>query len=90
MTKKIIFKSFPGCYGDGTFGHQHVRERLAAEVSRFDSDLAELLRGPMSDDGSEEDEALEILNSHTARNMFWHFENGDLLLSRMGDYDHGD
>lgn len=80
MTKDIVFKSFPGCYGDGTFGHQHVRERLAAEVSRFDAELAELLRGPMSDDASEEDEALDILNEHTASHLYWAFVDGDLML----------
>lgn len=39
-----------GCWGDGTFGHQHVRERLAQLVEEYDSELAERLRGEMSDD----------------------------------------
>jgi len=63
-----------GCYGDGAFGHQHTRERCADMLESIklangqwpsvaDIVIAELvvaLRGPMSDDASEEDAACEL------------------------------
>lgn len=73
-----------GCYGDGSFGHAHVRQRLADLVEEYSEDLAEELRGEMSDDGGEEDGALEVLNEHTANDgVVWEFVDGDLMLSRL-------
>lgn len=75
-----------GCWGDGSFGHQHVRERLAALIDEFDEDIAEQLRAEMSDDAEEENVALEILNNNTSDEnglKVWEFVDGDLMLSRL-------
>lgn len=76
----------PGCWGDGSYGHQYVRERLAQLIQEFNEEIAELLRQEMSDDGSEELEALEILNANTGGKngpVIWEFVDGDLMLSRL-------
>lgn len=89
-----------GCYGDGGFGHAHVRSRLAAlcnEAAASAShpgdqqtltELAAKLAGEMSDDASEEYDALEMLND-TVCDGAVHFEfcDGDLLLVRTADED---
>ncbi len=77
-----------GCYADGALGHDHIRSQLALlvqEVDGFDPDLAESLRGEMPDDAWDEDEALNLLNSHTAEGLVWTFEGGDLLLLTVED-----
>jgi len=76
----------PGCWGDGSYGHKHVRFRLAALVEEFDGDLADVLRQEPSDDHSEEDDALAILNENTFHPNFhvvWEFVDGDLMLSKL-------
>jgi hypothetical protein len=74
----------PGCWGDSTFGHARVRERLAWLVQEYDPNLADRLRLPMSDDAGEEDDALEILNKETdTTGLVWEFVDGDLMLSRL-------
>jgi hypothetical protein len=74
----------PMIWGDGSFGHKHIRERLASLVREFNDELAgELLNEP-SDDMSEEDEALDILNANTSQDngpVVWEFVDGDLMLS---------
>jgi hypothetical protein len=74
-----------GCYGDGAFGHQHVRERLAALVRECDAEVADALLGEMSDDAWEEDAALDLLNEHCAEGIHWTFESGDLVLAHILD-----
>ena len=86
----IYFKAKDvGCFADGTYGHQHIRERLATEVETIArrtvkvdevKDLLASLRGEMSDDASEEDEALDFLNSYAASNVRFEFVDGDLML----------
>lgn len=76
---KDYFKEDIGCYADGTFGHNHVREILAGLIQGYNLDLAEELRKPMSDDASEENEALDILDNHCDGVSFI-LENGDLML----------
>jgi len=73
----------PGCYGDGVYGWDHVRDALAGLVESLGplgADLAEELQGLMSDDASEEDDALDLLNEHTTGG-YWAFgENGEGLM----------
>jgi len=75
-----------GCYGCDDLGHDHIRERLAALVENLgpkhlltDDDaqgLCESLRGPMPDDASDEDEALEILQRNTVDALAWEIDGG--------------
>ncbi len=69
-----------GCYADGALGHQHVRDNLAYLVRDLGGELSDMLRGAMSDDASEEDAALDLLNEHAPEGMVWTFSDGDLLL----------
>lgn len=70
----------PGCYIDGACGHTELRNRLASMVESCDAEVAQMLRGEMSDDAWEEDTALELLQEHTAEGLVWMFESGDLML----------
>lgn len=76
-----------GCWGDGTFGHKHVRERLSILVREADGELADSLLGDMPDDAWDEDAALDILNEQTAVDFVWEFVDGDLMLSPISDGD---
>lgn len=81
-----------GCYGDGSFGHEHVRSRLAAllkELAHHSTDseskrglnmLAADLVQPMTDDGSEEDAAISLLNEFACDGTHFEMLDGDLLL----------
>lgn len=84
-----------GCYADGAFGHQHCREVLADLLGNVPNSTAHgflgepggtvdalqaALRSEMSDDAWEEDRALDALNSLCADDVYFVFENGDLLL----------
>lgn len=75
-----------GCYADGTFGHVHVRSKLANLIESFDPKLAESLQGEMPDDAWDEDEALEILQKETHDDLTWVFDSGDLLLVENKEY----
>jgi len=71
-----------GCYADGTHGHAHVRVQLAELVEALDMEpslVAELL-APMSDDASEEDDAIDLLNEHCEGGVYFTFRDGDLML----------
>jgi hypothetical protein len=71
-----------GCYADGAGGHMHVRERLAEMVAVLGhSALASELHGDMTDDASEETDALEVLQEVTKAGATWEFRDGDLILS---------
>ena len=86
-----------GCYGDGSLGHQHTRERCAEMIldvaSGLDGDyyyegiaLVSQLRGPMSDDASEEDEACGWLTDHCSQaNAWWGWQDGDFGLWAIED-----
>lgn len=75
-----------GVWADGTLGHSHIREVLADLMKEMGhSSLAKELRGPMSDDASEEDEALDVLNDNTEEGVFWEFYEGDLVLVETDD-----
>lgn len=83
-------KNDVGCYADGSLGHAYVRGVLATLLERLpeshdDTDasryqLANELREDMTDDAGEEDDALEILQEHTAEGLTWEFHEGDLIL----------
>ena len=83
-----MVKDLFGCMADATHGHQHVRERLACLVEDWPGierakELPALLRGSMSDDASEEDEALEFLNDcedwYNQSAGVWGLVDGDLF-----------
>lgn len=74
----------PGCYGDGANGHQHTRAKCADLLESLgcrDTVLIDSLRGDMSDDASEEEDAVDWLEEHaehaTAR---WGWQDGDFGL----------
>lgn len=78
---KTFTKNDIGCYADSGFGHDHVRSMLSMLVlDAGREDLAELLLGDMSDDASEEDEALDVLNELCSENVYFDFHDGDLML----------
>ncbi len=73
----------PGCYGDGRFGHQHTRERCAELLESFGyrGTLIDDLRGEMSDDASEEDDACDWLEENaTHATATWGWQDGDFGL----------
>ena len=89
-----IMKHEIGCYGDGSFGHQHCRERLAKVYDRkcmgrfredltnpWEAEVSAALRGSMPDDAWDEDAALDALNEAETRDyLFWGFQDGDFGL----------
>ena len=87
---RIFTKHDRGCHGDGTHGHQYVRERLGdllCEASReIDDTLLESLCKPMPDDAWDEDAALKVLQGVTDPGLLWELDEGDLVLA----YGHSD
>lgn len=71
-----------GCIGDGSFGHDHIRTRLADLCDHFRLPaMAAPLRKEMSDDGSEEDDAITLLNRVAcAHGVRLAMVDGDLVL----------
>ena len=75
-----------GCYIDGAFGSKHRRLRLIDLIEDLVSltvspGLVDRLYSPASDDLSEEDEAIELLQKHTESGLVWIMEGGDLILT---------
>lgn len=76
-----------GCYAEGGFGRQHIRERLAGLVAASAQgraewgEVVEALQGEMSDDAWEEDAAIDMLNAQTEAGIAWFFQDGDLVLA---------
>lgn len=78
-------KQDAGCYADGSFGHNHVREVLGSllvEVGR--PDLQDELLFEMSDDACEEYDALDILNAE-CEGCYFEMVDGDLMLTAEED-----
>lgn len=72
-----------GCYADGALGWRHVRRVLADLVRPHDTELACRLEGEVSCDASEEDEALDLLNSpQCSEGGYWYFEDGNLIFAK--------
>lgn len=88
MTKVIFDRNDAGCYIDGAFGMDHARQKLAdllacvpqsGKVRRL---IAELEAGEDTEFIYEAiEEALDILALHTAEDMIWLLEAGDLVLT---------
>lgn len=92
-----------GCFADGSFGHDHVRATLANLLELMFrhhprggdgvhwGDAAPLvaeLRGEMSDDASEEYDAINMLNTLCcASGVYFTLEDGDLVLTESEDSD---
>lgn len=85
-----------GCYGDGSFGHEHVRSRLAALMTdlarnsahpgdaQTATEIAEALIAPMTDDASEEYDAISLLNESACDGTHFEMVDGDLMLLSGG------
>ena len=78
-----------GCWADGAGGHAHIRARLAVLVAnvwnaelkdKYGYDIPEALDQDMTDDASEEQDALDVLQEFTEAGLVWNFVDGDLLL----------
>lgn len=71
-----------GCIADGSFGHAHVRMRLSELCEYYGADAyAAELRREMSDDASEEYDAIEFLNRHCCKpGVYFELHDGDLVL----------
>ena len=77
-----------GCFGDASFGHDHIRGCLRTLLQhKFETDCLEAneIRGrlheEMSDDASEEDDAINLLNDYACEGVYFEFVDGDLMLS---------
>lgn len=69
-----------GCYAGGEYGHEHVRAVLADLSEELGNPkLAIELRGEMSDDASEEYEAIDLLNTD-CDGCHFEFVDDDLML----------
>src|ERR1700735_2119802 len=86
-TKKAI-----GCYIDGAFGQDHRRAKLADLIRDLETQdminargysVTECLTEEPSDDFSEEQDALDILQEFTEADLVWVFEAGDLILTEQ-------
>lgn len=88
MPRRIDFyRTGIGCIADGSYGQAHIRERLAELVAgygRKGKQLALELAGEMSDDASEEDDAIDLLNRYCEAGIYFTMSNGDLLLVDEG------
>lgn len=76
-------KTDVGCYADETFGMKHVRDVLAGLVENNCNapELVAALRADMSDDASEEYEAIDLLNSEVcSENVHFEMCEGNLML----------
>lgn len=83
MPRKIFGKDDVGCWADGAGGGSHVREVLAGLVKALGGegqDLAAELRNEPSDDLSEEDDAIELLNSFSHTGYDWGMMEGNLMF----------
>ena len=84
-----------GCYGDGTYGHQHTRERCAetmedvlttAEDWSVQKAIIAELRTEGCDDFCEEDLACDWLNIHAeVEGASWGWQDGDFGLWSVED-----
>lgn len=89
----------PGCYGDGTYGHQHTRESCAETIGHVAHEtegtakvpgiIVDALRGEMSDDAWEEHAACEWLERWAPHSWAtWGWQAGDFgLWLHEGDDD---
>jgi len=72
-----------GTIADIYYGTKHVRlilRQLLSECKEDNPALIEALKGDMSDDCWEEDEALELLQKHTDPECSWVRIDGDVFL----------
>lgn len=75
-----------GCIADGALGHQHVREVLSSIMDEFSYPMiAEELQGKGPDDLSDEDDALDILNTEHVEGVYIAFVDGDLCCVEEGE-----
>lgn len=91
-----------GVVADGALDHQHIRDRLADLLTRMfrhhprggegicwstASALVDELRGEMSDDASEEEDAINMLNEKCVSwECFFEMVDGDLMIVATDEY----
>lgn len=97
----MFIDSDRGCWADGALGHSHVRSVMAQLLIRlyrhhprggdglyWKSNIEALvseLGSDMSDDASEEDDAIEWLNHECYDDTYFSLCDGDLLLMTDND-----
>lgn len=88
MVKQVVYTSnCTGCWIDGSLGESHRRAKLADmlyDIPGSDSLIKELEANP-SDDYSEEDDAIALIQEHTEEGYTWILEAGDLILVKSED-----
>lgn len=77
--KTLYTPNLAGCWADGSFGHDHIRFVLSSMVEALDWELSRELLQPSTDDMSEEDDAIALLNEHCEGCSFG-MRDGDLML----------
>ena len=94
-TEQVVFKAEDrGCYADGTYGEDHRRAHLRgllhtiAKQTRSSKNtvignLVLALIAEPTDDYSEEDYAIGLLNDHTESGSYWEMVDGDLMLNPL-------
>ena len=95
MNKRIIFTTKDiGCHADSCHGHANIRARLGDYIERIipEGSNPELLNSLRSeddypDDLSDEEDAIDILQSVTDDGLCWIMDSGDLLLVREDQLD---
>jgi len=81
MKPRLFNKKHIGLHADGACGHDYVRKHLAVLVYQCgDKELSDALGQEMTDDASEEIEALNVLNNNTEDGLSWDFVEGGLML----------
>jgi len=77
-----------GCYADDCLEHSHIRLVLAIYVRDVlnDANLAQELREDMTDDASEEYDAIDKMNEVTSGG-YWVIDNGLLLVENGSELD---
>ena len=90
MSKPVYTRRDLGCWIDGAGGQDHRRAKLRDMLEEcfqvsdpaMQSDIQRIqryLEDDMSDDASEEDEAIEIIQHHTEEGLIWE-QDGDFCL----------
>lgn len=78
-------------YGSGEFGHNHIRGCLNTLLQWWNpvetAALRTALCGEMSDDASEEDDAIEYLNTNACDGCYFALSEGDLWLLKSDELD---
>ncbi len=100
----LFTKDDCGCYAECGNGEDHRRSVLADTLREICIDAMTIgseeyntaftihndLLKPSSEDYSEEDDAIDILNDYTEKGIYWEMVDGDLMLNPLSLCDHCD